>query len=108
EPEWKRAVTETFLAKLEAECRDVTRAMDVKSYLCVPMKLGAKSIGAILLFSGESGRRYDTSDLNVAIALAERAAIAVENACLFEELRAPPPAAASPPVAPDPPNRPND
>jgi PAS domain S-box-containing protein len=76
--------TEAALATFDEDCRGVLRAIEVKSYLCVPLQRNAKSIGAIALFS--SGRQFDTSDLNVAIALAERAAIAVENARLFDEL----------------------
>ncbi|MCU1281384.1 MAG: chemotaxis protein methyltransferase CheR [bacterium] len=59
--------------------------MAPKSYIGVPLKRGHETIGAIIWVMGESGRRYDASDLSVAVALAERAAIAVENARLFKD-----------------------
>jgi PAS domain S-box-containing protein len=59
----------------------------LKSYICVPLKRGRETIGAITLVMCDSGRRHDERDLNVAVALAERASIAVENARLFDELR---------------------
>jgi PAS domain S-box-containing protein len=63
------------------------RQLGPKSYIGVPLKRGQETIGSITLVMTESGRRHDESDLSVAVALAERAAIAVENARLFEELR---------------------
>src|SRR5262249_25654458 len=87
EPELVPEITEAFIEQLDEGCRRlVTRVLNAKSYIGVPLKRGAKIIGAIVLFSCEAGRPFDTSDLNVAIALAERAAIAVENARLFQEL----------------------
>jgi signal transduction histidine kinase/ActR/RegA family two-component response regulator len=84
EPDLVPQATEASLAKLDERCREVMRALDVTSYLCVPLKRGANVIGAIVLLS--SSRQFDTSDLSVAIALAERASIAVEHARLFKDL----------------------
>jgi PAS domain S-box-containing protein len=62
EPELAPEITETFLEQLDEDCREfVTRELDLKSCIGVPLKRGAKSIGAILLFSCGSGRRFDTS-----------------------------------------------
>jgi PAS domain S-box-containing protein len=67
--------------------REWLRRLGPKSYIGVPLKRGGETIGAISLVMCASGRRHDASDLSVAVALAERAAIAVENARLFEEVR---------------------
>jgi PAS domain S-box-containing protein len=44
-----------------------------------------RSHGAITLVSAESGRRYEETDLRLAEELARRAALAVDNAKLYEE-----------------------
>jgi PAS domain S-box-containing protein len=77
-------VDDAFLSRIGEDCRELLEALAVTSYLGVPLKQGATTIGAIVMVS--SGRRFDASDLDVAVALAERAAIAVEHARLFEEL----------------------
>jgi PAS domain S-box-containing protein len=56
------------------------RALGLRSYLSVPMKSGARVLGAINLVYAESGRRYETIDLQLAEELASRAALAIENA----------------------------
>jgi PAS domain S-box-containing protein len=61
--------------------------LGLASYIGVPLKRGQETIGAITLMMADSGRHHDGRDLSVAIALAERASIAVENARLFDELR---------------------
>ncbi len=86
EPELVSEINDEFLARLAPDCREILLALGVESFICVPLKRCAQPIGAIFWFGSESGRRFDTSDLNVAIALAERATIAVENARLFEQL----------------------
>jgi signal transduction histidine kinase/CheY-like chemotaxis protein len=67
--------------------REWIRHLAPKSYICVPLKRGRQTIGAITWVMTDSGRHYDENDLSVAVALAERASIAVENARLFDELR---------------------
>ena len=50
--------------------------------------LGGKLTGALARYTLESGRRFTTDDLALAEELARRAALAVENARLFEEAKA--------------------
>jgi PAS domain S-box-containing protein len=73
------------LATASERCREMIRQLRPKSYIGVPLKRGSETIGAISLVMADSGRRYDASDLSVAVALAERAASAVENARLFKD-----------------------
>jgi PAS domain S-box-containing protein len=63
------------------------RELGLKSYLCVPLAVQGKSLGAISFIAAESGRRYDERDLAVAEDLAHRAGISIENARLYGELR---------------------
>jgi PAS domain S-box-containing protein len=73
---------------LEAAARDaehlaLIRQLELRSYVAVPMTHADKTFGVITLVMAESGREYDDKDLALATALADRAAIAVENARLF-------------------------
>ena len=66
---------------------ELIRQLGLKSYLCVPLTLRGQTIGAITFVMAESGRRFDERDLSVARDLASRAAIAVDNAELYQALR---------------------
>ena len=61
------------------------RAVGLRSALVVPMKWRERTIGALTLVSAESGRAFDDDDKGFAEQLAERAAVAVENARLYTE-----------------------
>jgi PAS domain S-box-containing protein len=64
----------------------VLRELGLRSYIGVPMLSRGEVVGVITLISStDSGRLYDDRDLQVAQALASRAAAAVENARLFRE-----------------------
>ncbi len=63
------------------------RDLGLRSYLCVPLKGRGGTLGAITFVAAESGRRYGPDDLRLAEDLASRAAIAIENARLYAELR---------------------
>src|SRR5262249_27428660 len=58
-----------------------------RSYLCVPLVVSGKTLGAITFATAESGRTYARADLALAQDLAHRAAVAVENADLYRALR---------------------
>jgi PAS domain S-box-containing protein len=51
----------------------------------VPMEIHGRSLGSITLEVVGSGRRFDGADLDTALALAQRSAIAVENSRLYDE-----------------------
>ncbi len=72
-------------AKNEEHLR-LIRALSLRSYMGVPIKHGGKTLGAITFVMAESNRRYDQEDLATAIALGERAAVAIENASLYREV----------------------
>ena len=52
-----------------------------------PLSAHGRVLGAITLVSAESGRRYGPADLALAVELARRAALAVDNARLFRDLQ---------------------
>ncbi len=71
----------------DGELLRIVRELGLKSYVGVPLKVRGKAVGVITFVGSESGRRYADADLATAQDLADRAAIAVENAQLYRELR---------------------
>ncbi|MCC6790650.1 MAG: PAS domain-containing protein [Thermomicrobiales bacterium] len=58
------------------------------SGLIVPMIVRGATIGAISLYSGSLGRQFLPADLELAMELARRSALAVDNALLFARVHA--------------------
>lgn len=89
EPALAPAVADETLAALacDAEHLALLRQLGVRSYMAVPLAARGRTLGALLLVAAESGRRYDAADLALAGELAHRAAIAIDNARLYEEAR---------------------
>jgi PAS domain S-box-containing protein len=71
----------------EDELLRIMRELGLKSYIGVPLTVRGKTLGVITFINAESGHQYDETDLAVAEDLASRAAIAIENAQLYRELR---------------------
>lgn len=69
------------------EHRKVLSDLNLQSYMSVPLAVRGKTFGVISFYSADPRRKYDSLDLAVAEDLAHRAAIAVENALLYSELR---------------------
>ena len=63
----------------------ILRAIAPRSLVCVPLLMTGRVVGAFVLYASESGRHFDEDDLSLAEELAGRAALAVENARLFDE-----------------------
>jgi PAS domain S-box-containing protein len=77
---------------LEVNARDaghlhLLRELGLKSYICVPMLSRVRTLGVLTFVMAESGRRFNASDLRLAEQLAQRAAVAIENANLYRALR---------------------
>src|SRR5919112_757775 len=87
EPDMMAEIPEEFLDQvaMNLEHRTIMRELGLRSYMLVPMVARGRSHGAITLVSAESGRRYEETDLKLAEELARRAALAVDNAKLYEE-----------------------
>jgi PAS domain S-box-containing protein len=80
-------VSEDMLEQMavDGEHLMLLRAIGMKSIIRVPLKARGRVIGVLSLVAGESGRRYSEADRMLAEQLAERAAIAIDNARLFTE-----------------------
>jgi PAS domain S-box-containing protein len=69
----------------DAEHLRLMRKIGFTSVIIVPLVARGRTLGVITLVTAESGRRYGESDLKLAEELAHRAALAVDNARLYEE-----------------------
>lgn len=60
------------------------RRVNISSYLVVPLHVAEHVFGALTLIHSDSGRRYSENDLVLATDLARRAALAIDNARLYQ------------------------
>ncbi|HEX8243525.1 MAG TPA: PAS domain-containing protein [Longimicrobium sp.] len=65
--------------------REVLLRAGFRSYVSVPLAAAGRTFGVLSLVQAESGRRFTEADLPLATELAHRAAVAIENARLYEE-----------------------
>jgi len=72
-------------ASRDPEILAVLRGLGLRSSMLVPLVARDRVLGAITFVSAESGRRYGSADLALAEELARRAAMAVDNARLYQE-----------------------
>jgi signal transduction histidine kinase len=86
EPELYAEISDEMLVAgaVDEEHLRISRELGIKSALVVPLRVLDRTLGAITLITSESGRRYTPADQSLAMELAHRAAIAVENARLHE------------------------
>ncbi len=63
------------------------RSLGLKSYICVPLVASGNAIGVLTFATAESGRTYTDADLALAMDLAQRAGVAIENTQLYQALR---------------------
>ncbi len=69
----------------DAEHLEIMRRLDFRSSMTVPLKARGVVLGAVAVFTSDPGRRYDAADLALAIDLAQRASLAIDNARLYRE-----------------------
>ncbi|HEV7515226.1 MAG TPA: ATP-binding protein, partial [Thermoanaerobaculia bacterium] len=79
--------------RVEAELRSddharIIRQLAPRSSLAVPLVARGRTLGVWSFLYAESGRRYREEDLRVALELARRAAVALDNSRLYRELEA--------------------
>jgi signal transduction histidine kinase len=88
-PELVRDISDELLERIapDPEQRHLVRTLGLRSYVVVPMVARERVFGAIALGSSESGRAFDEHDLEIALHLGRRAALALDNARLYEDAR---------------------
>jgi PAS domain S-box-containing protein len=89
-PELVPEVTDAMLVATahDPEHLAMLRFIGMRSAMIVPMIARERSVGVITFVAAESGRRYDERDLELTQELARRAALAVDNARLYNGERA--------------------
>jgi PAS domain S-box-containing protein len=71
--------------RMSDDMRSVVDGLQLRSYMCVPLRARGTIFGAITFVGAESGRRFGEADLTFAERLADRAATAMDNARLYRE-----------------------
>jgi PAS domain S-box-containing protein len=89
QPESATDITDGVLQAVahSPEHLDLLRALDLRSYLSVPLIARGAPIGVLTLVYAESGRRYHAADVELMEEVARRIAVAVDNARLYQQLR---------------------
>src|SRR5262249_10519603 len=85
-PELVSEITESWLGTIaqDADHLRLLQELGVASYMVVPLIAREQTFGALAFVAAESGRRFDRTDLGLAEELAHRAALAIDNARLYE------------------------
>ena len=68
---------------VDAEHLRISRELGLRSAIVVPLTASGRTFGALTLVSAESRRRYTADDLSLATELANRAALAIDQARLY-------------------------
>lgn len=87
-PELYSDITDELLrasAKSDTEYR-IMRKVGFRSAMIVPLKSGKRVVGGITFVTTGAGRNYDKDDLAIAVELANRASLAIENSRLYSEI----------------------
>ena len=69
----------------DAEHLATIRALELRSFLIVPLTARGRTLGALTLAISETSRHFDEDDLALATEIGNRAALAVDNARLFSQ-----------------------
>lgn len=87
QPELVPCVTDEDLRRAvrDPELREALRALGLRSWICVPLRAQGAVFGTLTLVMAESDRHFAPEDLMIAENLAQRAALAIDNARLYRE-----------------------
>jgi PAS domain S-box-containing protein len=87
-PEIVTEITPEMLAMAEEvegrEFVDLFRRLKVNSVVCVPLQMGSQVIGALSLARTAPELPFDDSDVEILVSVADRAAVTLENARLYQ------------------------
>ncbi len=76
---------QTYHMAVDQQHLRLLEELNCRSYICVPLTVGNKILGTLLFATSESAKYYNQADLSLAEDLAQRAALAIENARLYKE-----------------------
>jgi two-component system phosphate regulon sensor histidine kinase PhoR len=69
----------------DEELREIVDQLGLRSTICVPLTARGRTLGALTLIAAETHPPYTEADFELAMELARRAAVAVDNARLYSE-----------------------
>lgn len=83
-------ITDVSLALLQKSAQGpehlrILQELEIRSLMAVPLQARGRLLGTILCISSTPERRYGQADLKLALDLAHRAAVAVDNARLYRK-----------------------
>ena len=88
QPEFFPDLPEELLEELIGDDEELRRIVDelgLRASICVPLSARGRTLGALTLIAAEKNPAFDQADFELAIELARRAGIAVDNSRLFQE-----------------------
>jgi PAS domain S-box-containing protein len=81
------ALPEDLVDETTQTLLSIIKSLQPRSLIAVPLLIQDRLIGSLTFVSSHSGRMFRPSDLSFANSLAQRSAIAIENARVYEEVR---------------------
>jgi two-component system phosphate regulon sensor histidine kinase PhoR len=88
EPDFYPVIPQELLDEAIGDDEELRRIIDelgIKSTICVPLIARGRTLGALTLIAAETHPPYTQADLEQAVELARRSALAVDNARLYRE-----------------------
>jgi signal transduction histidine kinase len=87
ESEWVPELSADELAQMSRDgaAESTLRSLQLCSYICVPLVVRDRILGALMLAQAGSGRHYSRADQTLAEELARRAALCLDNARLYRD-----------------------
>jgi PAS domain S-box-containing protein len=88
EPEFLPEIPDEIIEEAigdDEELRLIVDQLGLRSMICVPLSARGRTLGALTLIASETHATYTQADFELALELARRAAIAVDNARLYGE-----------------------
>jgi PAS domain S-box-containing protein len=85
EPVLYRRISDELLrsSTMNEEHYETLKQLGMESAMVVPLTAGGRTFGALMLVSADPARPYDDEDIDFAMHLARRAAVAIDNARLY-------------------------
>ncbi len=88
EPEFLSEIPDEIIEEAigdDEELRLIVDQLGLRSMICVPLSARGRTLGALTLIAAETHPMYTQADFELALELARRAAVAVDNARLYGE-----------------------
>jgi PAS domain S-box-containing protein len=88
EPEFLPTISQELLDEAlgdNDELREIVSELGLTSSIAVPLKVRGRTLGALSLIAADTHEPFTSADFELALEVARRAAVAVDNARLFRE-----------------------